>query len=145
MKNIRLYLADDDLDDRELFMEALAEIPIPTVVKQFDNGIDLMDDLFSTKDLPDVIFLDLYMPIMDGFECLTDIRSFAKFSDIKIVVYSSLYRTREVNQLKQDGANQYLQKPPSYNQLKILLYQSLNSIQKDIDENDVITRFKSLT
>ncbi len=145
MKNIRLYLADDDLDDRELFMEALAQIPIPTVVKQFDNGIDLMDDLFSTKDLPDVIFLDLYMPIMDGFECLTDIRSFAKFSDIKIVVYSSLYRTREVNQLKQDGANQYLQKPPSYNQLKILLYQSLNSIQKDIDENDVITRFKSLT
>jgi CheY-like chemotaxis protein len=145
MKNIRLYLADDDLDDRELFMEALAGIPIPTVVNQFDNGIDLMDDLFSSETLPDVIFLDLYMPIMDGFECLMDIRNFAKFSDIQIVVYSSIYRDREVKQLKEDGANQYLQKPPSYNKLKTLLYQSLQTIQKNIEEKDVISRFKSLT
>jgi CheY-like chemotaxis protein len=145
MMNIRLYLADDDLDDRQLFMDALTEIQIPTVVKQFDNGIDLMDDLFSSKTIPDVIFLDLYMPIMDGFECLSDIRSFAKFSDIQIVVYSSIYRDREVKQLKEDGANQYLQKPPSYNELKTLLYQSLQTIQHNIDEKEVISRFKSLT
>ena len=145
MMNIRLYLADDDLDDRQLFMDALTEIQIPTVVKQFDNGIDLMDDLFSSKTMPDVIFLDLYMPIMDGFECLSDIRSFAKFSDIQIVVYSSIYRDREVKQLKEDGANQYLQKPPSYNELKTLLYQSLQTIQHNIDEKEVISKFKSLT
>ncbi len=145
MKNILLYLADDDKEDRELFLEALKDIPIDTEVQQFENGIDLMDKLFAAEKLPDVIFLDLYMPIMDGFACLTDIRSFAKFSSIQIVVYSSVYRNREVRQLKEDGANQYLQKPPSYNQLKTLLYKSLSSVQDGIQEtNTSKTEFLSL-
>ncbi|WP_419211289.1 response regulator [Maribacter sp. X9] len=129
MKNILIYLADDDQEDRDLFLDALKDIPIETEVKQFENGIDLMDKLFSTDNLPDVIFLDLFMPIMDGFECLTDIRNFEQFSEIQIVVYSSVYRNREVKQLRQDGANQYLQKPHSFGQLQTLLKKSLKSIQ----------------
>ena len=79
-------MADDDNDDREIFIQALEEIPLSTQVTEFDDGVDLMDNLFSAASLPTVIFLDLYMPIMDGFECLYDIRNFPKFDDIKIVV-----------------------------------------------------------
>jgi len=129
MVPFKIYLAEDDLDDRELFMEALSEIPLHTEVSQFDNGVDLMDDLFSDSPLPDAIFLDLRMPLMDGFECLADIRSFEQFSKIKIIVYSSTFHEREVDQLKADGANQYLQKPNSFNQLKTLLYQSIKPLQ----------------
>ena len=82
MKAIRLYLADDDKEDRDIFMDALGELPVITEVTQFEDGIDLMDNLFSVDELPDVIFLDLYMPIMDGFECLLDIRNFSKFDAI---------------------------------------------------------------
>lgn len=131
MNPITIYLADDDGDDRTLFIEAISEIPLETQVTQFDNGVDLMDDLFSDKPLPDVIFLDLRMPLMDGFECLTDIRSFKQFSHIKVIVYSSSYHQREVNQLKRDGANRYLQKPNSFNQLKTLLYKSIKSLRED--------------
>lgn len=131
MTPLRLYLTDDDNEDRELFIEALRELEVETEITQFDNGVDLMADLFSDKELPDAIFLDLYMPIMDGFECLADIRSFSKFSEIQVIVFSSYYRKREVNQLKLDGANQYLQKPNSFEQMKSILAKSLRLIKND--------------
>jgi len=61
---------------------------------------------------------------MDGFECLADIRSFQMFLEIEIVVYSSSYRAREVNQLIRDGANQYIKKPILSTQLEVQLYES---------------------
>ncbi|MBU2975694.1 response regulator [Zobellia sp. B3R18] len=125
---LNLYLADDDTEDRELFVEALDEIDVSTQITQFDNGVDLMDDLFSSTDLPDAIFLDLNMPLMNGFECLTDIRNFPRFDDIKVIVYSTSYRLREVNQLQTDGANQYIQKPSSFDDLKVMLQKSLVSL-----------------
>lgn len=131
MKDYLIYIAEDDEDDREFFLDALAEIPLSCTTRVFSNGIDLMDDLFSSSKLPDIIFLDLRMPLMDGFECLTDIRNFNKFSDIKIVVYSTSYHEREVRQLEEDGANRYLQKPSSFNVLKTLLYQSIKSLEPE--------------
>ncbi|MDF4203881.1 hypothetical protein PXD56_12985 [Maribacter sp. SA7] len=65
---------------------------------------------------------------MDGFECLMDIRNFKKFNNIYIIAYSSIYRDREVNQLKQDGANQFLKKSSSFKELKELLLKSLKSV-----------------
>ncbi|WP_339715745.1 response regulator [uncultured Kriegella sp.] len=144
MNPLTIFLADDDSDDRELFMDALAEIPLETKVKQFNDGIELMDNLFSDEPLPDVIFLDLRMPLMDGFECLNDIRSFSQFSDIKVIVYSSSYHKREVNQLRRDGANRYLQKPTSYNQLKTLLYRSIKPFVMG-DKKDTNSPFVILT
>ena len=82
MTALNIYIADDDLEDRSFFIEALEDLPLTTEVTQFNNGVDLMDKLFSDDNLPQVIFLDLYMPIMDGFECLMDIRNFKKFKVI---------------------------------------------------------------
>ncbi|MDO6473373.1 response regulator [Maribacter sp. 1_MG-2023] len=93
-----------------------------------------MDRLFSDVTLPHVIFLDLYMPIMDGFECLIDIRNFKKFKDIYIIAYSSIYRDREVNQLKEDGANQFLKKSSSLKELRELLSKSLRKVPFKNDE-----------
>lgn len=145
MTPLKIYLTDDDNEDRELFIEALRELPIETDITQFDNGVDLMADLFSEKELPDAIFLDLHMPIMDGFECLADIRNFSKFSDIQVIVFSSYYRRREINQLKLDGANQFLQKPTSFDQMKSLLSKSLRLIQSDSTNTKGTTEFIAIS
>lgn len=129
MNRINIFLADDDQDDREIFMDALTELPIETSVQQFENGVDLMAQLYSGEPLPQVIFLDLHMPLMDGFECLSDIRNVPDFSEIKIIIYSTSYNQTEVDQLKEGGANQYIKKPNSFNQLKTILYQSLRPFQ----------------
>tara|TARA_R100001369_G_scaffold92707_1_gene139240 strand:- start:4024 stop:4461 length:438 start_codon:yes stop_codon:yes gene_type:complete len=129
MNPINIFLADDDQDDRELFMDALSELPIETSVKQFQNGVDLMAELYSGNPKPDTIFLDLRMPLMDGFECLTDIRSIPELSEIQVIIYSTSYNENEVEQLKESGANLYIKKPNSYNQLKTVLYKSLKPFQ----------------
>lgn len=118
---------------------------LKTEVSQFDNGVDLMDKLFSDVTLPHVIFLDLYMPIMDGFECLMDIRNFKKFNTIYIIAYSSIYRDREVNQLKQDGANQFLKKSSSFKELKELLFKSLTAVSDRNKQNESKADFVVLT
>jgi len=79
------------------------------------------------------------MPIMDGFECLMDIRNFKKFKNIYIIAYSSIYREREVNQLKQDGANQFLKKSSSYKELKKLLLDSLSKVNTKRNDFIVLT------
>ncbi|WP_291959300.1 response regulator [Maribacter sp.] len=145
MKDLKIYIADDDYDDRDFFMEALNSIPLNTKVSQFDNGVDLMDKLFSDVTLPHVIFLDLYMPIMDGFECLMDIRNFKKFNNIYIIAYSSIYRDREVNQLKLDGANQFLKKSSSFKELKELLLKSLSLVSVNKKEELAKEEFIVLT
>lgn len=145
MSVLTVYLADDDTDDRKFFMEALKEVPVEISVKQFTNGVDLMDALFTVEEMPDAIFLDLHMPLMDGFECLADIRSFPQFEKIKIIVFSTSYNEMEVNQLREDGANHYLQKPNSFQQLKSLLFQCVRMLQVDENPSNTAGEFILLT
>ena len=126
---LNVYLADDDSDDRTFFSDALREIPIPSKIFEFNNGVDLMADLISeTIDKPNVIFLDLKMPMMDGFECLSDIRDLAKYTNTPVIIYSTSYHPKEIHRLKEMGASLYLQKPSSYNQLKTLLHKCLRYV-----------------
>jgi CheY-like chemotaxis protein len=141
MKPIQIYLADDDYDDRSLFIEALEDIPIPTVVTDFENGVDLMADLISETSLPSAIFLDLRMPLMDGFECLADIRNIPKFSHIKVIIYSTSYDKKEIDQLKEAGANQYIRKPNSFNQLKTVLFKSIKPLQEGNNQTTYNSEF----
>jgi CheY-like chemotaxis protein len=63
------------------------------------------------EQLPDVIFLDLNMPLMIGEECLADIRSEHRFASIPIVIYSTYMDRLKVEYLFEKGADRYLQKP----------------------------------
>lgn len=142
---MKIFLADDDEDDRIFFVDALTEIPQSTEITQFTNGVELMDALYADNPLPDVIFLDLKMPMMDGFECLDDIRDVEKLSKIPVIIYSTSFHKKEVDKLKEMGATRYLKKPSSFNQLKTMLYNSLNNLHefsyadnKTDDENFII-------
>lgn len=114
-----IFLVDDDYDDRQLFSEALEAIKMDYRITTFTNGVDLMANLIdSSTELPNYIFLDLNMPLMNGEECLDDIRGELNFTNIRIVIYSGYYDEVEVNRLLEKGADQYLQKPKSFKELK---------------------------
>ena len=126
---LNVFLADDDSDDRTFFSDALREIPIQTKISEFNNGVDLMAELLSnTAEQPDVIFLDLKMPMMDGFECLADIRDLEQYINTPVIIYSTSYHPKEIDRLNEMGASLYLQKPSSYNQLKTLLHKCLRYV-----------------
>lgn len=128
---LSVFLVDDDPDDRELFSEAIAEVGGDTELKVFHDGNALMQELRSSAKLPDVIFLDLYMPKMDGAECLAEIRSDRKFDSIGIVLYSSLIAMQRIEELFRKGANRYLRKPSTYSALVMSLGRTLESVAKN--------------
>ncbi len=137
LQTLLIYLADDDKEDRMLFKEALDEIDMNISIEDFDNGVTLMDNLLKVdKPLPHVIYLDLNMPLMNGEECLNDIRNEPRFSNIPIIIYSTYADTPISNELQKKGANLYLVKPNSFEKLKYLLTKSLKYIYLAKDMTD---------
>ncbi len=124
--NFKIFLADDDNDDRALFSKALAELPLQCDVVHFTDGIHLMAQLMiDSTILPDLIFLDINMPLMDGAACLRKIRDPENLLDIPVVIYTSAIDRKDMVLLEAMGATGYLKKPNSFNQLKTLLYRCI--------------------
>lgn len=117
-----IFLVDDDEDDRLLFLDAFKEIKLTTKVTTFKNGAELMDYLHQTNNqLPEIIFLDLNMPIKNGMECLTEIKANPKFNNIAIAIYSTSSSEEYVEETFVKGANIYIQKPNDFEVLKKVL------------------------
>jgi CheY-like chemotaxis protein len=114
-----IFLADDDVDDRMLFIEALKEIDEETQIITADDGEHLMAILDKkVPPKPTVIFLDLNMPRKNGLECLKEIKINPKFEDIPVVVVSTSCRQEAISQMYAHGASYYICKPDSFLKLK---------------------------
>ncbi|WP_047419472.1 response regulator [Cellulophaga sp. Hel_I_12] len=138
--NYIIYLADDDEDDRQFFEEITEEMVENILLKTFENGIDLLKSLFqSDLKKPDFIFLDLNMPLMDGEECLSEIRAAASLKDIPIIIYSTSIDFSKAERFRDAGANLYLKKPNNYKALKAAILNCLEHFKttgKNPEEND---------
>lgn len=114
-----ITLADDDEDDRLFFTDAFEELKINTVVNTVNNGKELLNFLNHPETvLPNIVFLDLNMPILNGIDCLKEIKSNDKFKDIAIAIYSTSSSDQDVEDTFVLGANIYIKKPSNFNDLK---------------------------
>ena len=121
--NIRVLLTDDDEDDRSLFADAIADLDLHYPVEFCRNGMELISRL-NNKSIatPDIIFLDLNMPVLSGFETLQQIRNEAKFKDIPVIaIYSTSATEDGIKNTFGLGANAYVVKPIDFNDLKKLI------------------------
>lgn len=124
-KPLKIILADDDPDDRELFLELIAQSNVS--VSAVSNGKELLEVLNeSAANLPDCIFLDLNMPVMAGKECLSQIRSTKTLQSIPVIIYSTSANQKDIDDTFDLGANLYLVKASSYILLKKTLEAILN-------------------
>lgn len=114
-----IFLADDDVDDCDLFEDALNEVSDDVTLKTAGDGIKLMTILVDTvPPAPDVIFLDLNMPRKNGFECLAEIKSDSKLKDIPVIIFSTSAEKEFIDRVYNGGANYYLCKPQNFSKLK---------------------------
>lgn len=118
-----ILLADDDPDDIELFREALKEVTHDVVLTTTDNGARVLGMLSLLK--PDLIFLDINMPVMNGMDCLSKIRQMPEHSDVPVVIYSTAADDKFIRKTFQLGANRYLKKPNSFEVIKSCLEEIL--------------------
>lgn len=124
-----IYLADDDDDDRTMFVEALLEIDNTVMLRQAGDGQQLMDILNTQPNpLPEVVFLDINMPKLDGFECLEEIKKDKNLKKLSIIMLSTCSDPASINKAFNLGATFYIVKPNTFDGLKSLIK---NVLQKD--------------
>lgn len=117
-----ITLADDDEDDRLFFTDAFDELKINTIVNTVNNGMQLLNYLnLPSTVLPNIIFLDLNMPILNGVDCLKEIKKNDKFKDIVIAIYSTSSSEKDIENTFVLGANIYIKKPSNFVDLKKIL------------------------
>lgn len=73
------------------------------------NGALAMEEI--EKEKPDLVLLDLMMPVMDGFEVLSRIRNNPETADIRVVILSALNSNDDIVRGYQLGANDFITKP----------------------------------
>lgn len=119
LQTLNVALADDDEDDRFLFKEAIDEIKIQTKLSLFTNGQELMDYLnLPNVILPQVVFLDLNMPVKNGIQCLKEIRENKTLDTMSVAIYSTSSSEKDIEDTFVYGANIYINKPNSFTKLK---------------------------
>ena len=121
MKKIFL-LADDDSDDRSLFVEALDEIDSSIVCYCVADGKQVLN-LLQSKDLelPQIIFLDINMPKMNGWQCLTELKKMQPLKYIPVIIFSTSAHSREAETALELGAFCFFTKPIDFIEFKEML------------------------
>jgi CheY-like chemotaxis protein len=116
----KFLVIDDDTDDRELFCEALASVDPGINCEQAVDGKEALMRLLS-KEQPDIIFLDINMPIMDGWQFLTQLKNQDGYKNIPVIVYSTSSTQKDKRIASDLGALCFITKPHAYSRLQNIL------------------------
>ena len=129
--HVSLYIvvADDDPEDHALVKNALSDCNLNHIMSSVYNGTQLMNLLYKkgfykneSLKKPDMIILDLRMPIMSGLEALKKIKSDVNLKDIPVYVLSDNTDEEVIKQVKELGALECYQKPLDFEELKSLVH-----------------------
>jgi CheY-like chemotaxis protein len=118
IKPKNILLVDDDEDDQNFFMEAVNEIDNSICLRIANNGVEALAQLNGMYELPDLIFLDINMPLMNGFECLTQLKKQNRFKTIPVIILSTSNNSAETELARMLGAFFFLYKPSEFSLLK---------------------------
>ena len=117
MAEVHIVLADDDPDDCLIFSQVASEVSPKVKITCLSDCQSLLEFL-NTSPTPDIVFLDLNMPILSGQECLKKIKSNVNLKEIPIVIYSTASRKEIIDECYGIGASLYVVKPNNSNKLR---------------------------
>jgi CheY-like chemotaxis protein len=124
-----ILYADDDKDDRELLSEALGKIDPSISCITAHDGREALSILENKEALPDYIFLDVNMPVMDGRKCLTELKKDVTLRNIPVVICSTTTNTSEIVDLYKLGACDFLSKANSFSELCVSLDHMISKLK----------------
>ena len=120
-ENISLLIVDDDDDDRNLFIETVKEVDEDIECNTANDGLQALDLLKNSLNLPDFIFLDLRMPRFNGKKCLLELKKDERLKTIPVIIYTTSNDVEESNYLKEMGAVYFMSKPSNPQELYYLV------------------------
>lgn len=127
---IEFLLVDDDSDDSDLIFEVLSEIDSSVKYRYAMDGPEALN-LLEEDYIPSIIFLDINMPGMNGWQCLTKLKSNDQFKHIPVVMYSTSSYQHEIEKAFELGALAFFTKPNHYSLLKKNIKVVLDALHTD--------------
>lgn len=118
LEPLTIFYTDDDPDDQQLFKEVLAEIGGHHHIFTQNHGEELMNMLKNPPPSPHIVFLDLNMPVKNGYEVLKEIRNSDSLQTTPVVVFTTSDDKDSIAMTKNLGADMFVSKPASYSQYK---------------------------
>ena len=120
-------LIDDDPDDQLFFRDAVFSIRPDLQCELASSCMEALRHLEESTP-PDFIFMDLNMPVMNGFDCLAYLKNKGELRDIPVIIFTTSKNLTDIDRTKQLGASWFMTKPDDFSVLR----KKLNSIiQKD--------------
>ncbi|MBN1196950.1 MAG: response regulator [Candidatus Aminicenantes bacterium] len=117
----RILLVEDNRDDVELTLTALAQNNLANAVDVVRDGVEALDYLLCRNEYaarkrkhPAVVLLDIKMPRMDGIEVLRHIRNDSRLMSIPVVMLTSSAMETDIIKSYGLGANAYVVKPVEF-------------------------------
>lgn len=132
-KQLRLLIVDDDPDDRTFFFEAAKEVDEDIECITANDGQKALELLRNEHSpLPDLIFLDIRMPLLNGKKCLQEIKDDERLKHIPVIIYTTSKVVEEAVELKKMGATHFISKPSNaeeiYYLVSVVIEDHLNAI-----------------
>lgn len=129
-----ILLVEDDKSDIDLALRAFRKINISSRIDVVEDGQEALDYIFCKNQyadrdpnkLPDIVLLDLKLPIIDGIDVLKAIRSNPITKKIIVVILTSSNQEKDLVNGYNLGVNSYLIKPVDFRDFMDLLQQINN-------------------
>ncbi len=121
-----ILIVEDDIVNQNIFLEILGKSNIKVSV--VNNGQEAIDFLHEIQEHIDIVFMDINMPVMDGYTAAKIMRKESRFDQTAIVFLSALASEHEIEKMLESGMNGYLSKPVQLEQLYTALKTFLNQV-----------------
>jgi CheY-like chemotaxis protein len=128
MEELKILIAEDDADDQNMMQEAITEIDGQKVSAKFIvNGRETWDYLSSLRkwELPDIIILDLNIPLIDGISVLKNIKVSDTLKNIPVYILTTSNKLDDVRKCTALGCVKYYVKPFSRRDIKAMMKEIL--------------------
>lgn len=133
---LQILIIDDDEINNFIASRLIDKIPVKTTVTTRLNGLEglnyIKSNLETQENLPDIIFLDINMPIMNGWEFLEEFDNIKHLIDKNVCINmlsSSVYNDDITKAETYNSVNRFISKPLTVEKIREL-YASLNIIEK---------------
>jgi len=113
-----ILLIDDDDDDQFIFLTALENVAPDSHCDISNNALEAFQYLHTRVETPDIIFLDLNMPLMNGFEFLLILKSDPRLISVPVIIFSTSDNPEDQARAKDLGAVQFITKTADIELLK---------------------------
>ena len=124
---VKIFIIDDNEDFVLLFCQAIAKTHPECQCMSAENGYNALKQLkFMLPTVPDFIFVDVKMPIMNGHEIVTELKKMDPFTSVPIIMYSAGANADDESKAKENGASGFYLKPSNLEKINALIQEVLN-------------------